>query len=545
MFNTTPTDSPRSQASYSSDATVSSSTEEERAPDSTSAPLPTFSTREPASGHHEAATVSAADGAPAEAVHTDPSVQVRAGGGIGHARSARDGDDRRSDDGRSDEKRSDEKSGKEKGPTSTADIEPTGTPKARAPHKQLQRHGHVLNLKERQFHVEFDKRLQKGGGEIDVDVPSAEVMEALISWMKAGPPVKILRLTCDFGGLHFRNITSLDDSEDSGGKQKAGKLDEQLFARLLDTCRGIETIDLSDCKLSPESYRMLRYFLMRKDCELESLLFGGQGMYTKDVMRLARGLQSNASLTELSLCETSISPDNLKRIIDAVILNPRITSLWMENVDACFEVLPALGKLVAAGHCVHLSVSHPEGVRMIGRDVKHWNGLFKGFCAQLLANKSLRLLDLSGFDLTKSNSRDIVHTLKCNAHIEWLVLGKNIPTKEQAGLIQAYLQRNRIANRKALMPYAKAALDLLAGATVSGIWPKELSDLVAAEMVNSTLAQLKQGLEEGFPRPRRWRKLKASSAPASTASTSSTSALRQRSSARAAPPAPGQEKKRQ
>ena len=183
MFNTTPTDSPRSQASCSSDVTVSSTNEEASEPDSTSAPLPTFSTREPASGHNESATVETADGAPAETVHTDPSVQVRA-------------------------------SSKEKPDGDMDSTKADSTAPVRNPLKQLHRHERVLNLRERQMHLKLDNILKEEEGELDMDIRTAQEMEALISWLKLGQPVKALRLRCDFGGMH------LTLSEDSAGDDK-------------------------------------------------------------------------------------------------------------------------------------------------------------------------------------------------------------------------------------------------------------------------------------------------------------------------------------
>ncbi len=459
----------------------------------------------------------------AEPLHTDARVLVRASGDRGDTSEMQGCDERRSD-----EKSGKEKSGKENSSVSPPGAEPTGTLKVRAPHKQLQRQGHLLNLKEKQLHLRFDKLLQEGGGDFDVEVRTAEMLEALISWLKAGHPVKIFRLACDFGGLHQGGGESDDDSDDSAIHQKPATFDEQMFERLLDACHGIETVDLTDCKLSSGNYRTLRRFLMRKDCHVDCLLFGGQIIFDIDVARLARGLERNASLTQLSLCDTSMATDNLARIIDAVILNPRIRSLWIENVDACFGALPALGKLVDAGHCVHLSLSSPNGVKMVGRDVKFWNALFKDFCRRLAANSSLRLLDLSGFELTNSNFRALIHALKSNMHLEWLELGINAPSKEQIELIKSCLQRNRTGNRKRLMPHAREALDLLAGAVVPDSWPRELSDLITAWMTNDTLEQMKRGIEAGFPKSKRSRKLKAAAASASPASSVSAAMFRQR-----------------
>ncbi len=487
MFNTTPTDSPRSQASYSSDATVSSSTEEARAPDSTSAPLPTFSTREPASGHNEAATVSAPDGAPAEAVHTDPSVQLRA--------SSKDKPDGDIDSTKADSTKAD----------STAPV--------RNPLKQLHRHERVLNLREKQMHLKLDNILKEEEGELDMDIRTAQEMEALISWLKLGQPVQVFRLRCDFGGMHLTLSEDSEDDDKGGGHSKPEMLDVKLFERMLAACHDIGVLDLSDCKLTPANYRMLRRFLMHEHCKVECLLFGGQYMREKEAASLARGLEGNLSLNMLSLSGTALVSSGLKRIIEAVIRNPRINSLWLENVNGCEEQLPLLRLLLVAEHCSYLGLQHPTGVKMAGRDVRLWNDRFQDFCHMLSVNKSLRLLDVSGLDLTKRDFKSLLEALIFNTSLLWLEYGANRPGSELASLINSHLLRNRRAHREALLPYAAAGLDLLVGTVTPDIWPNELSGVLASHMSNATLEQLKKGVDTGFGKSTRKGKVGIASEP--------------------------------
>ena len=520
MFNTTPPDSPRSQASYASDVTIGSSTEEEVVPDSTSAAMPAFSTRDPASVRNEVLTGDEADGVLPETVHTDPRVQVL-GGDAGTADSEVQGSGKKS----SNEKDSNEKI------DDRVEIADSMRP-TRAQHKQLQRHERVLNLKERQLHLKFDKFLKEDeAGELDVDIRTTQEMEALISWLKVGQTVKVFRLRCDFGGMHTTLSEESEDEEQGPGQAKPQKLDVHLFERLLAVCHGIDALDLSECRLAPENYRMLRRFLMQKPCKLESLLFGGQFLRGKEAASLARGLEHNRSLNMLSLSGTATVSSGLKRIIEAVIRNPRIDSLWLENVNGCEEQLPVLRLLLIAGHCTYLGVQHPTGVRIVGRDTRLWNERFEQFCNQLSVNLSLRLLDLSGFDLTDENFKSLIDALKFNKDLEWLELGANKPGSHKAALIKSYLMRNRRAHRDALLPHAAAALDLLAGTVMPDTWPKELSNVLASRMRSATLEQLKKGLDAGFGIPGHKRKRQVSSDAAPSGATGPASGSRQRTPA--------------
>lgn len=504
MFNTTPPDSPRAQSPYHSDVAVGSSTEEESVPASTSALLPAMSTREPGTASDEESAIATADCAKPEPEHSDPRMRVRAGEGTGAISEAQRDDEHHA--------------------TSRDDAATGSKPASRDPHKQLARQERVLNLKEKQLHLEFDRILQEEEDEFDADIRTAQDMAALASWLEAGPPVKVFRLTCDFGGMHQARADASEDSEEGATDPKYEKLDEQLFDRVLAACRGIEVMDLSECRLSSANYSMLRRYLMRKDCTLDCLLLGRQIIGEKEAARLATGLERNRSVTMLSLSGTSIASSNLRKILGGVIRNPRIDSLWLEDVYGSEAQLSTLRLLLVADHCAYLGVQHPTGVTMIGRDTRFWNTLFEQFCNQLSVCGSLRLLDLSGFDLTDENFKSLVDALKHNRDLEWLELGANKPDSKQSALIKSCLLRNRAARRMALIPPARAALDLLAGAAITDGWPGELSDVIVAGMGNATLEQMKKGIDAGFPKPRPKRGAKASSASAPSPTTTAATA---------------------
>ncbi len=309
---------------------------------------------------------------------------------------------------------------------------------------------------------------------------------------------------------------------------------------MLAACHGIEALDLSDCRLAPENYRMLRHFLMNKRCKLDSLLLGGQLLREKEAANLARGLEHNRSLTLLSLSGTAMLSSGLKRILEAVIRNPRIDSLWLENVNSCEEQLPVLRLLLVAEHCTFLGLQNPTGVRIVGRDLRLWNERFEQFCNQLSVCTSLRLLDLSAFDLTEANFKSLVDALKFNKDLEWLELGINKPSSKQTQLIRSFLVRNRRVHREAMWPHATAALDLLVGTVMADTWPKELSDVMVSGMENATLEQLKKGLDTGFSMARRKRKGQTSSASSSSTASASASGSRQRTPTSTAAPAVGE-----
>ncbi len=492
-------------------------------------------------------TGDAVDDAPTDTMHTDPRMQVRgseAGTTSGEVQASgekssneKSSNEKSSNEKSSNEKIPDEKSSKVKTHGSTEGAKADSTTPARAQHKQLHRHERVLNLKERQLHLKFDKTLKEEEGELEVGIRTAQEMEALISWLKVGQTVKVLRLCCDFGGMHLTLSEDTEDSERDPGQAKPEKLDVQLFERMLAACQGVEALDLSDCRLAPENYPMLRRYLMHKHCKLECLLFGGQYLREKEAASLARGLERNRSLNMLSLSGTSTVSSGLKRIIEAVIRNPRISSLWLEDVNGCEEQLPLLRLLLTAGNCTCLGLQHTTGVKTSGRNPRLWNERFERFCIQLSANVSLRLLDLSGLDLTEENFESLVDALKHNKDLEWLELGTNKPGSKQAARIKSYLLRNRQAHREALLPPAIAALDLLVGTAMSDTWPIELSGVLASQMSSATLEQLKKGLESGFRIPRPKRKVTASSASAPSGATATASGSRQRTPTTTAAPA--------
>lgn len=355
---------------------------------------------------------------------------------------------------------------------------------------KLVRRDYAVDLTAARLHFGYARLSQhmKAGKMLDIATPRA--MESLIRWLESGVVPRSLHLECDLGGPRCYEDPEYDNRE---------VLDGQLFKRLLQACRGIRKLVFEECRLSEDNFRMLGAFLMQEGCKLEALALIDHEIDDQCAGHLAKALRSNSSLRELSLRGgfSRVSTTAMAKIIDAVARTPSIIVLQLEYNRDCMIWPSQLESVLASGSRVQLVLSKPSPVWLDLWDRRHWDGAFAEFCERLGKDTALRLLDLSGYDLTQANIGVLLAALQRNAHLERLELGRIALTCAQQALIKRCLEQNEANNqvqRQVAEWQAAKALDRLVPALLAtcAVWPHELSQLLAMMMDAETLEAIKK-----------------------------------------------------
>ncbi len=323
-----------------------------------------------------------------------------------------------------------------------------------------------------------------------LDIVTPKAMESLICWLESGGGPRSLHFQCDFGGPRCYEDPEYDNRE---------VLDGQLLKRLLQACRGIRKLVFEDCRLSEDGFRMLGTFLMQEGCKLEVLGLIDQEIDDQSAGHLAKALRSNHSLREFSLGGgfSRVATTAMAKIIDAIARTPSIIVLQLQHLRDCMIWPSQLESVLASGSRVQLVVSNSSPVRLDLWDRRYWDQAFAEFCQRLGQDTALRSLDLSGCDMRQANIEVLLAALQRNAHLERLELGRIVLTDAQQALIKRCLEQNEANNqvqRQVAEWQAAKVLDRLIPTLLvpSAVWPRELSQLLAAMMDAVTLEAMKK-----------------------------------------------------
>ncbi len=380
----------------------------------------------------------------------------------------------------------------------TSDASTPSSPVIASGRPKLVRRDCAVDLKAARQQFDDTRMVKRARDGKKLEITTPREMANLIRWLESDVAPNSLHLECDFGGPHCYDDPDYDNRE---------VLDGRLLTRLLQACRGIGKLVFDECRLSQDSFLALATFLMQEDCKLQALSLLDQQMDDKSAGHLAKALRLNHSLRELSLdgAFSRVSSTAMAMIINAVARTPSITVLRLAYIRGCMIWPWQLESVLASGSRVQLAISCAYRVRLYLQDQREWDRTFAEFCERLATDRTLRSLDLSGFDLNEANVAALLAALQRNAHLESLELGAIAMTDKQRELITRCLElneaNNQIARQVAEWAAAKV-LDRLVPALLDpgDVWPHELSQLIAAMMEAGTLEALKQsGVERIAP----------------------------------------------
>lgn len=358
--------------------------------------------------------------------------------------------------------------------------------------QQSQRKKDLENIPTRLDPAKLLEKAKAANGDLEVGVINTKDALALAAMLKANPAIKSLRLRGDFGGpsgrfgLESRSTLHLLALGDAA----SDLLDDQSFRYILDACEHVHTLNLMGCHLTSEGWRSLADCL-RSHKNLSRLELGGDdNLSDAGTAALASAFASgNSSISELVIDKMFMHPSCLLKLVKGLSEHKQFTLIKLQNISSISISLNSwsvedLFQLCAANpQLKYLSMAgtrsidfSPANDTIYLLELITESSVLSPAALDFKRHNSLRILDVTGCDLTANNMTKLASAVEGNTTLLDLRLEGNRAWEADCAKLRATTNRNI----ESLAKQAGAGLDLLIRHAASQVdtWPPELIEVL-------------------------------------------------------------------